>query len=486
MSNLSKKEAIEQLWHKGILWWKLDECQKDLYNSFQDSDSKIIVWNSTRRLGKSTTLLIIALETCLKSKNIVVKYVAPEQKQVKTFTRQLIRKILSDCPVELKPKYMTQDVTWKFANGSELQLAGSDNGNAENLRGGEASLCVVDEAGFCSDLKYVVESVLLPTMTTTNGKAILASTPPPASDHEFASHFIKLAKLKGSYVEKTIDDIDEKRISKEQKERYIEELGGRDSITVRREYFCEIITDTQRAVIPEFIEAKEEIVKDWKKPPFYDAYTSMDVGGRDLTANLFGYYDFRNDKVVIEDEYTINGPDMTTNKIAAAIKEKEELHFVDSYGLPKKPYLRYSDNNNKILLNDLQLLHGLTFLPTPKDEMIAQHNRLRMMIEDGKIIIHPRCVHLINHLETATWDKRGKKYEHNVDKDGRLHHYDCLAALIYMIRNIVYTRNPYPKGYDLPNGSIFVNDNILNPLTALERSVKAIFTPRTSIYRNKR
>ncbi len=485
MSEISKKDAIEQLWRKGILWWKLDECQKDLYNLFNDSDSKIIVWNSTRRLGKSTTLLIIALETCLRKKNAIVKYVAPEQKQVKTFTRQLIRKILTDCPVDLKPKYMTQDVVWKFSNGSELQLAGSDNGNAENLRGGEADLCVVDEAGFCSDLKYVVESVLLPTMTTTNGKAILASTPPPSADHDFASHFIKLAKLKGSYVEKTIDDIDEKRISREQKEKFIEELGGRDSITVRREYFCEIITDTQRAVVPEFIENKHEIVCEWKKPPYYDAYVSMDIGGRDLTAILFGYYDFRNNKVVIVDEYTINGPDMTTPKIAEEINKRENLHFTDSYGLPQSPYLRYSDNNNKILLNDLQKLHNLNFLPSPKDEMIAQHNKLRVMIDEMSIVIHPRCVNLINHLENATWDKKGKKYENNVDKDGRLHHYDCLAALIYMIRNIVYSKNPYPRGYDLPTGSVYINEHMLKPTTAFERTVKNVFTPITSIYRKK-
>lgn len=281
MNELTKKEAIEKLWQQGILWWKLDECQKDLYNIFNNSDSKIIVWNCTRRLGKSTTLLIIALETCLKKKNAIVKYVAPEQKQVKTIIRSLMRKILADCPFELQPKYMTQDAIWKFKNGSELQLAGSDNGNAESLRGGESELSLVDEAGFCDDLRYVVESILMPTMTTTDGKAILASTPPVSSDHEFASHFIKLAKLKGSYAEKTLDDIDEKRISKTRKEKYIEELGGRNSITVRREYFCEIITDVQRAVVPEFFEAKNDIVKEWTAPPFYDAYSSMDIGGRD-------------------------------------------------------------------------------------------------------------------------------------------------------------------------------------------------------------
>lgn len=484
MTELTKQEAIAKLWEKGILWWKLDTSQKDLYNIFQDSQAKTIVWNTSRRFGKSTTLLAIAVEICLNKKNAIVKYVAPEQKQVKTILKPLMRKILIDCPPELRPKYRTQEILYKFPNGSELQLAGSDNGNAESLRGGEADLCIVDEAGFCSDLKYVVDSILLPTMTTTNGKIILASTPPISSDHEFVN-FIKSAKLRGSYVEKTLDDIDPKRLSKYQKEQYIEELGGRESITVRREYFCEIISDSTKVVIPEFTpELKQEIVKDWKLPPCYDAYAAMDIGGSDLTAILFAYFDFRNDKVVILDEFTMNGPDMTTKKIAEAVIRKERDNFLDTYGNPKKAYLRYSDNNNKILLNDLQHLHSITFLPTAKDDVIAQHNKVRMMIQDKKIIIHPRCVNLINHIENATWDKNRKKYEHNVDKDGRLHHYDCLAALVYLVRNVVYSKNPYPANYDMPTGDYFTNGEN-KVLSAFERGVKNLFSPKSSISRKR-
>lgn len=181
----------------------------------------------------------------------------------------------------------------------------------------------------------------------------------------------------------------------------------------------------------------------------------------------------------------MNGPDMTTDKIANSVKQKETSNFLDEYDLPKKVYLRYSDNNNKILLNDLQKIHNLLFLPTEKDDSLAQHNKLRMMIKNEKIIIHPRCVHLIHHLETATWNKAGKKYENNVDKDGRLHHYDCIPALIYMIRNIVYSRNPYPKNYDMPVGSYFNGEYGSKIFTPLERSVKNLFSLKTSIYKKK-
>ena len=49
-------------------------------------------------------------------------------------------------------------------------------------------------------------------------------------------------------------------------------------------------------------ELKEEIIRDWPKPPFFDGYVSMDLGAVDLTGILFAYYDFRANKIIIEDE----------------------------------------------------------------------------------------------------------------------------------------------------------------------------------------
>lgn len=482
--NTTRQDAIDQLWRQGSLWWKLDASQKDLYNTFHNSEAKTIVWNCSRRFGKGHTLLIIGMETCLRNPYVIVKYVAPQKRMVRTIIAPLIRKIIADAPSDCRPVYRTQEQSWLFPNGSEIQMAGSDNGNMENLRGGEANLCIVDEAGFCEQLDYTVKSILLPTMTTTNGKIILASTSPLSQDHDFCD-FVKTAKLTGSLVVKTIDDIDENRVSKEQKEAYIEELGGKESVTVKREYYCIQISDVDRMVVPEFTEELAlEIVKEWKRPPFYDPYTSMDIGHKDLTFVLFGYYDFKHDKLIIEDEYVINGPAMTTDILAENIKKKENILWKDPIlKEPIKPYLRVADRN-LILINDLQRLHKLTFIPTNNQEVMTIHNDLRMRMAAKKIIINPRCVTLISHLKGGTWDKQRKKYERNVDDLGREHHYDGISSLVYMNRNILWSKNPYPIGFDLPKGEhVFLNKTKLENLNPFERTIKKMFTPTSTIRR---
>lgn len=452
--SLEIKDAIKKLWERGLLVYKLDSNQLDFYNIFKESSHKTFVFASSRRTGKSYTLCILAIEACLRAPYSVVKYLAPEQKMVKTILKPLMREILSDCPKHLMPKYHMNEGIWRFANGSEIQMAGVDNGNAESLRGGSAALCVIDEAGFVDDLTYVVNNVLLPTTTTTNGKIVLASTPPASNDHEFIEYALK-AERRGAFLKRTVYDCP--RITPEVAAQYAEELGGVDSIAFRREYLAEFITDTTRAVIPEFTkELKATVVKEVVRPPFFDNYESMDIGFKDLTAVLFAYFDFRNSQLVIEDEFTINGEAFTTDKLAKSIKDKEAaLWTLPGTGDVKEPFLRVSDNN-LLVLNDLYKLHGLVFVPTAKDDKDSALNELRMKIAQGKIIIHPRCKQLIFHLENAVWTKSKKTYDRSADGG----HFDLVDALVYLVRNVNWNKNPYPANYDLPKGDFHMTNKL--------------------------
>lgn len=486
---ISRKEAVAKLWEMGNLQWKLDSTQKIMYSSFTDLPQRTVVWACSRRLGKSHTLCVLAIEACLKNPNNIVKYVAPEQKMVKTILRPLLRDILQDCPSHLRPKYFTQDSIWRFPNGSEIQIAGTDNGRAESLRGGNAHLCIVDEAGFCDDLEYLVQSVLLPTLTTTNGKIVLSSTPPPSSDHPFAKVYMQRAEQNGTLIKKTI--FDNPRLTKEKIDEIIREVAAEEGIagdpythpTVRREYFCEIITDKTRAIVPEWTpELESEIVKEWPRPPFFDCYVSMDIGFRDLTVALLAYYDFRHSKLVIEDEVVMNGREMTTAALANTLNEAEKRNWADpATGEVKKPYMRVSDNN-LIVLNDLHALHQLLFIPTMKDDSDAALNHMRMELAAKRVIIHPRCTTLIAHLKNGLWNKGRTSFERSPDKG----HYDAIDALKYLVRNVNYTHNPYPYNYDIPKGTI--HENLWygeKELSALSRHFKQLFTPSSSIKKNR-
>lgn len=465
---ISRKDAIDQLWRRAVINWKLDVNQIEMYNFVMNGQNKITVIGSSRQLGKTYFLVTLAIEQCLKQKYSIVKFIAPKVKDIKRIISPLIREITADCPNDLKPTYNTQDHIFKFANGSEIQLAGTDNGHAESIRGNKAHLCIIDEAGFCDDLDYIVKSILIPTTTTTGGKIVMASTPSKSPDHPFMA-FMKHAEAEQRFVKKTI--YDNPRLTEKEINEIAESLGGKDSVDFRREYLVEMITSEDDAVVPEFNkELQSRIVRTHDAPPHYDSYVSMDIGARDLTVALFAYYDFIQGKIIVQDEVVLSGKKMLTDNLAELIKAKEQALWTSpKTGSFKPPTLRVADNNNIILLNDLAAKHQINFVPTLKDNSDAALNNMRMLLRSERIIIDPRCKTLIFHLESAIWNKARNSYVRSGDQG----HYDAVDALKYLCRNVNMNKNPYPSNYHLANthAPIFSMEKPNEPQNDLERKL---------------
>lgn len=443
---ISKAEAIKELWRRGELSWKLDAVQKQMHTSYYNAPFKIHTWLLARRSGKTYLLCVLALEQCIKTPNSIVKFVSPTKLQVNNNVRPLFKKLLEDCPEDVKPEFRTKDYIYYFPNGSEIQLAGTDSGHAEKLRGGDSHICIVDEAGSCDHLDTVVKSILLPTTLITRGKLVLASTPPQEAEHDFIN-FIEEAEHRGSLVKKTV--YDNPRISKEQLEELIEELGGLQTDAARRELLCEIVKDGNTSVIPEATdELYAEIVKEWPKPPFFDAYEAMDLGFNDLTVIIFGYYDFRAAKIIIEDEYVINGQELHLPRLVDTIRKKEsELWLNVLTNEVKVPTKRVSDIDY-IVLNEIRRISNneIKFEATKKDNNEAAINTLRVLLAKKQIIIHPRCKTLLRHLKNVKWKSANNKERFARSPDDG--HYDAVDALKYFVRSINYNKNPYPSHYN--------------------------------------
>ena len=445
---LSKQEIKNELWARGQLSFKLHPVQKEMYNIFYSApEHTTMVWNLARQSGKSYLLGVLSLETCLRKPNSIVKLLSDTKVHVESIIQPLIELLLEDCPEYLKPEYSKTKYKYIFPNGSQLQLAGSDNGHYERLRGQKTDLVLVDEAGFCSKLKYIVRSVLIPTTTHTGGKVVLASTSPIDPKHDFIE-FMERAELQGRLTKKTI--YDNPMLTKEQMESLIEELGGIDSPDCRRELFCEIIRDESTVLFPEFDEdLKKQIVKEWDKPVHFDAYVGMDLGYKDLTVAIFGYYDFRHDKIIIEDEIVVRGRDLKLPEFTQQLIETEKRLWTNPLtGELNKPYLRVSDINYIVTeeisrLSDYQII----FQPANKKDNDAALNHLRVLLASGKIIINPRCETLIRHLSGCRWKNHSatdRTFARSAD-DG---HFDAVDAVKYLVRAINRNRNPYPANYD--------------------------------------
>lgn len=452
-NQLTRDQAVEQLWRKGILDWKLNSVQQEIKKMVDTDDSKTSVVVLSRRTGKTYWLVIEALSQCIRQPNSIVKFIFPHQKDAKINIHPLIGMITEDCPEDLKPVFSTQEKIYHFFNGSQIQLAAAANGNAESIRGGFAHLCILDETGFIQDLSYIVRSILSPTIRTTGGRIIMASTPSRSPDHEFITEFMMPYKASGRLKIFTI--YDNPNFTSEIIEEIIADYPrGVEDPDFRREYLCEVAIDTETAICPEFSINKDKIVFNDEDevpiPEFLDFYVGADIGYRDLTVMLFGYYDFKEACLVILDELVMNGPEMTTDRLATNIRKKELLRFYQSE-MNVDPYLRVMDNDLK-LINDLRKLHNIGFIPTRKDNKEGAINEMKIWMSQGRVKIHERCKHLIYHLEYGQWNNKRNDFKRLADTlDGEIRggHVDAIPALYYLIRNIHTHRNPFPENYGL-------------------------------------
>lgn len=465
---ITRRQAIAKLWELGrISEMKLHSDQKKVYDRFHANTSRMFLTNCSRRWGKSYFLTTVCFEECLRNPGAQIRYAAPTAKMIRKYLLPLIRQLTGDCPKHLKPHYKTQDGVLVFPNESEIYICGTEQDRAEGLRGTGADLVVVDEAGFVNNLDYVIKDILLPQTLTTGGRIMIASTPPIAFDHPYME-FVELAQSEGAYMRRTVYDnplLTDKDIAD-----IIRYCGGVNSNAFRREFLAEFLVDTEWVVIPEFdAEAEDDIVGEVERPAAFDTYVGMDLGFLDNTAVLFGYWDFTNAQLVIEDELIINK--MTTDVLAAKIKQTEQYLWGR-----KRPYLRVSDVD-LLTIADLSSLHDLHFTPTAKDKLEVAVNALRMLVYERKIKIHPRCTNLIAQLKFATWDKTRTKFSRSA-KHG---HYDAVAALIYLVRNLVRNKNPYTNKYGLRSRDDWVIPDKPNYSDSVESTFKHIFSPERYI-----
>ncbi len=428
---ITPEQARDALWAAGELRWKLHPHQVAMYEQWRKTTSRKVVFHCSRRVGKSYTLLTIADEVARKKEKAQIRYAAPTQKNVKEIILPNMGQILEDCPRKLRPKWRAQDGQYVYPNGSILSIAGTDGGNADKLRGSACDLGIIDEAGFVNNLAYIVRSILMPQFITTDGRLILSSSSPRSPSHDFV-HFLREAEAVAAYVKLTIFEDSRPEVLARIPE-WMAESGGAGSTDWLREYMCEVLTDQTLAIIPEFTEERSKVLcREVNRPEYFDSYVGMDVGFNDLTAVVFGYWDFQKASLVIEDEVSLNR--MTTLELANAIIGKEKGLWGE-----RKPLLRVSDTD-LIVIHDLNELHNLGFTPTAKDDKEAAVNLLRLLVSQNKLVIHPRCKGLISHLKYGVWNDRRTQFA----RAEGFGHFDYVDALVYLVRNLRREKNPYP------------------------------------------
>ena len=190
LSTLSKEEKLQLRWRMGALKFLLRPHQLQIYDALwaciNDGNSAHTshVIDCSRQFGKSFTEFVVAVEFCLRTPKSTVLFVAPLKSQAEEIIMgETFFRVFETCPKELQPKI--DGNTIRFPSGSRIRVGGTDNRRYEDLRGGAAHLLILDEAGFMSHLDDGVLPALQPMLTTTRGKTIFSSTPPPSLEHPY-------------------------------------------------------------------------------------------------------------------------------------------------------------------------------------------------------------------------------------------------------------------------------------------------------------
>ena len=465
LSRFSRDEIARALWEAGDLSYLLRPYQRLVYAAI-----KLALWGDgyrmpsprqrrfileiCRRWGKSFLVALLACELCIQKPGARVYWAAETSKQVRKILRSVLRPLLRKCPEHMRPSWNSIDSCYEWPNGSEIHIGGvEDIEKADRMRGDGCDLFVIDEAGSIGLLEYVYKSIATFMALDRDGRVFMPSTPARTPGHPFTAYCIAAEMGDGGYERQ---DIYSAGFTTKQIADLAHDLGGEDTDDWQREALVHRSIDKARAIFAAFSEpaielntlqpncetcgvhfdhhdAAHRFVWSVKEPEHFDRYVGMDYGDHpDLTAILFGYYDFLEARTVITHEVELSRP--------TSIDVAREVMRVEAAAWPgHKPYRRVSDVA-PLLLRELAD-EGIDFLVTRKDDKDAQLNNVAVALKQGKIRIHPSCKKLRAHMKAGLWNEKRTSYV----RLAGFGHFDFCDALVYFKRNIDVYNDPYPE-----------------------------------------
>lgn len=437
-------------------------------------------------------MLILHAETNIRTAGVQTAYVAPVEKGLADYITPIIGVVFSDCPDDLLPRYRDKSNDLLFPNDSRVVFNGCNMRQYRYMRGQKLALATVDEMAEVDDLEAAVDDVLFPAVWDSDGEMVLSGTPPPIpSPDDPVVRYVESAKQNDSYVHATVYEAgySHEKIAEALRETGKGEIGEKESNVIAkicdparghsvtqiyeyakeegigkeyltrfmREFMAWFVRDETYVIVPEFDEGLH--VRAAPTPIGYDLLykaSGSDLGVADKTVEEFAYYDFQRAKIVVQREFWIEGADVRTDIFAA--RHKAVVAEI-GWGNDSR-HTHWSDNSNLMLLNDLAALHNVHIGATEKENKAEWLNLVRILLKQNKIEIDPSCKLLIATLNGAFW-KDAKKLDYGRSK--ALGHMDALDALLYCVRNLNMSTNPFPVNYDLTRGVVYDSANHIYP-----------------------
>lgn len=466
------RAAVLQAWREGRLRYKLKEHQRKAYDrtwmQFHAKRRRRMVWRWSRRLGKTFSSHLMIVEACVRVPGSRYVIAAPSEKHLKKFSFPTLDAITADAPPEFRPHFDRAASEYKFPNGSVISLHGCDTDSKIDLmgRGPAAHGLLFEEAGAIPNLEKAVK-VTAPQLLSTRhlpgcGWVLFVGTPPEGTAHYFVTlcnayrqdeREVHFTIFEGHYTQEQLDVFLEEDADGMPVEEY------RASEAYRREWLGELIGDPSKMVLKLATEANMKLcVERYRalagfRPSHYVVYEALDVGWEDWTFWGMGWWHFQQQMLVIEKELVYrNGfrrEELARDIVAAEVDFMGHTRRSPYQGVHTQPR-RWSDYAPE-LLSELSAEYDLPFNATAKEDRDTAINQCDRMIPGygsaGKLAINPECKELLTQMPAAIWNKARTEFARNATK--RHGHYDGVAMLVYMSRNVVRTENPVPSGWGM-------------------------------------
>ena len=368
-------------------WEQLNDPQIALINAVNSPRYRFISAALARRLGKTFISNIIGqLVTLVPGCNVLI--MSPNY-SLSAISFELQRKFIKAFDLEVD-KDNLKDKIIELSNGSTVRMGSLST--VDSCVGRSYDLIIFDEAALGKDGKAAFNVALRPTLDKPNSKAIFISTPRGKNNwfseffhRGFSDDYPEWVSISADYTENV--RLTEANVAEARK--------SMSKAEFEQEYMASFTT-FEGQIYGHFT---DEFIKDFTHTDGTEYIAGLDPGYRDPTAFVIIAYSPSSDKFHVIDEYLQSAESTETHaKVFANFITKYGIDpiFIDSAGAQIASDLAYTYDIATIKAKK-QVLEGIAYVQT--------------LIEQGRLLVSPECLHTLEMLDQYQWDKESKLKE---------------------------------------------------------------------------
>jgi len=399
-----------------LLGIELNGPQIAIVNALNNPKYRFVVAAVSRRVGKTTIANIIGqLITLVPNSHVLI--MSPNY-ALSSISFEEQRKLIKHFKLEVE-RDNAKDRILELKNGSTIRMGSVSQ--VDSVVGRSYDLIIFDEAALTSDGQEAFEIALRPTLDKPTAKAIFISTP-RGRNNWFSTYwhygfnlipaFARWASIHADYRENpraSDDDINEARATMPAS-RFAQEFEASFSV-----FEGQIYKFDHKCIMP---------VDRWEH---LERIMGLDIGFKDPTAMLVLGYDYDSQTFYALDEF--QAASMTTDQYAIECKTLEDKYDVQ---------MIFIDSAAQQTRYDWAVNHDISTINATKSVLdgIAY---VQMIVEQGKLIVDPKCVHLLAALDQFRWDPKETLITEKPVHDKYSHMADALRYALYSYRSNVGT-----------------------------------------------